>query len=138
MTDKITDLAGKEIKATVSMKRKHQMIEKIYISKTLTADKKKEAFAKLASIDKSDMLQRTTKYCEAAIPDYEAKKEIWMGMIEMKTEIGVTDQTAYCRGLRQLSQLDILEKFEDPFFELIENCLETQGQSTSERVFFSL
>jgi len=31
-----------------------------------------------------------------------------------------------------------LEKFEDPFFELIENCLETQGQSTSERIFFSL
>merc|ERR1719464_1838549 len=77
MTDKITDLQGKEIKGlTVSNLRKHSMIEKIFTSKTISPEKKKEAFNKLAEIDKSDMLGRTQKYCEACIPDLEAKKEI--------------------------------------------------------------
>jgi len=85
------------------------MIEKIFTSKTISPEKKKEAFSKLAEIDKSDMLGRTTKYCEACIPDLEAKKAIWTAMMKMKEDVGITACNSYCRGLRQFSQLDILD-----------------------------
>ena len=52
MTDKVTDPSGKEVTGLeLSLKRKHQMMEKIYTSKTIPAEKKKEAFAKLKTLD---------------------------------------------------------------------------------------
>ena len=35
------------------------MIEKIFTSKTIPAEKKKEAFAKLKALDKSDSIEKT-------------------------------------------------------------------------------
>ena len=76
------------------------MIEKIFTSKTISEQKKKDAFAKLAKIDSSDMLERTKKYCEACVPDYEAKRVVWLGLMEMKEEVGVQGILAYGRGIR--------------------------------------
>ena len=122
MTDKVTDPSGKEVTGLeLSLKRKHQMMEKIFTSKTIPAEKKKEAFAKLKTLDKSDSIEKTQKFCEAAIPDYAEKKRVWDGLMEMKEDPGVTAIIAYGRGMRQVSQLDILDKFADEFFEKIED-----------------
>ena len=85
------------------------------------------AFEKLASIDQSDMLERTKKYCEACVPDYDAKRTVWLGLIEMKEDMGVQAILAYGRGMRQFSQVDILDKFADEFFEKIENLVASKG-----------
>ena len=114
------------------------MVEKIFTSKTISEQKKKDAFAKLAEIDSSDMLERTKKYCEACVPDYEAKRTVWLGLMEMKEEVGVQGILAYGRGMRQFSQVDILDKFADEFFEKIENLVASKGQSVSERVYLFL
>ena len=75
MTDKVTDASGKEVPGLeLSLKRKHQMIEKIYTSRTISAEKTRDAFAKLQALDKSDTVEKTQRFCEAATPTYEAKK----------------------------------------------------------------
>ena len=139
MGDKITDLKGQPIEGiTVSTLRKHQMVKKIFTSKTINQENKKDAFSKLASIDSSDMLERTQKYCEACVPDYEQKRVVWLNMIEMKEDLGVLAIRSYGSGLRQATQLDILDRFADEFFEKIENLVATKGQSASEAVYMFL
>lgn len=56
----------------------------------------------------------------------------------MKEDPGVTAVIAYGRGMRQLTQLDILDKFADDFFDKIENLVATQGQGTSDKVYMFL
>ena len=128
MTDKVTDASGKEVPGLeLSLKRKHQMIEKIYTSRTISAEKKRDAFAKLQALDQSDTVEKTQRFCEAATPTYEAKKQVWDSLMQMKEDPGVTAIIAYGRGMRQLTQLDILDKFADDFFDRIENLVATQG-----------
>ena len=55
------------------------------------------------------MLERTKKFCEACVPDYEAKRVVWLGLMEMKEDMGVQALIAYGRGIRQFSQVDILD-----------------------------
>ena len=59
-------------------------------------------------------------------------------MMEMKEDPGVTAIIAYGRGMRQLTQLDILDKFADAFFEKIEAVVATQGQGTADKVYMFL
>ena len=139
MTDKVTDPSGKEVTGLeLSLKRKHQMIEKIFTSRTISAEQKRDAFAKLQTLDQTDTIEKTRKFCEAATPSLEAKKQVWDSLMEMKEDPGVTAIIAYGRGLRQLTQLDILDKFADAFFEKIEAVVATQGQGTADKVYMFL
>ena len=90
MKDRITTLDGQEIQGlNVSIPRKHEMVQKIHTSATITTRAKKKARKKLAKIDSSDILDRTVAYCEACVPDYEAKRRAWLRLMEMKEELGV-------------------------------------------------
>ena len=84
------------------------------------------------------MLDRTRKYCDACIPDYDAKRKVWLGLMEMKEDPGIQGLLSSVRGLRQFSQADILSKFADEFFMKIENLVDTQGAMQTERVYLFL
>ena len=58
--------------------------------------------------------------------------------MEMKEDPGVTAIIAYGRGMRQITQLDILDQFADEFFEKIETLVATKGTGTSEKVYMFL
>ena len=51
------------------------MVKKLFASTYILSAQKKECYAILAGLDKSDMLGRTLKYCEAANPELDSKSE---------------------------------------------------------------
>ena len=106
MTDKVTDSSGKEVNGLeLSLNSKHRMIKRIYTSKTISAELKKEAFTKLQALDQTDTIVKTKKFCEACLPDYESKRVVWQSLMEMRIDPGVTAVTAYGEGIRQITQL---------------------------------
>ena len=87
MTDKVTDPSGKEVTdLKLSLKRKHQMIEKIFTSRTISDKKKEEAFAKLQALDQTETIEKTRKFCDAATPSFEAKEQAWNSLMAMKKD----------------------------------------------------
>ena len=82
------------------MKQKHSLVEKIYASKHIPLENKKEAFAKLAKIDSSDLIVRTERYCQAAVPTLEAKRETMYILLESTEDIPLLQMESLCFGFK--------------------------------------
>lgn len=65
------------------------MVRKLYSSLHLPRDEKKKCFEALASLDESDMLGRTQKYCEAADPDIDSKGESFLTIFERSDKMSL-------------------------------------------------
>ena len=134
----ITEPNGRAIAGTsINVKVRHTMIRKIFGSIHLPKDKKKACFAKLAQLDKTDMIGRTQKFCEAASPEPEAKEEAFREIFDNK-EIGLQHLQELCRGWRQSSQKDLIETFAERFFEKIEECVNTRAWSNTRYIYIFL
>lgn len=74
----MVDAEGRAIEGLeVSTRQKHSMVKRIYSSKNISHEIKLQAMAKLEAQDTSDLLGRTKRYCEAALPTTENKKAVW-------------------------------------------------------------
>lgn len=75
-TGHLTDTAGTQLEGVeVSLKHKHAMMERIWSSETIPLETKNELMNQLAELDKSDWLDNTKTYCEAAHPGN--KDKMW-------------------------------------------------------------
>lgn len=94
--------------------------------------------AKLEECDKSDLLGRTKKYCEAALPTAENKKAAWDRLFDGKEEMAMTEVWAMCAGWKQYPHRDIIQEFDKVFFERIEQVVYTKHISFSEAYYWYL
>ena len=105
VTGKVTDENDVQIQGTsINVKGRHTMLRKIYTLTSIPMEQKKECFKSLAALDSSDMLGRTEKYCFAADPTPENKREAFMTIFEKSGEMGLQHVQEMCRGYRQGSQ----------------------------------
>lgn len=74
------------------------MVRRIFSSQATLSEQKKECFAKLAELDQSDMLGRTEKYCEAASPSIESKRESFVTIFEKNGEMSLQHLQEMCSG----------------------------------------
>lgn len=85
----ITDDKGNKVldagAIEVSSKHKHEMMKAIWSSKDLYLDVKKSLMKKLEESDKSDWMENTKAYCNAALP--ETKVEMWNKFFARESEV---------------------------------------------------
>lgn len=96
------------------------MVKRIYSSKDIPLEVKLLAMAKLEVADKSDLLGRTKKYCEAALPTADNKKAVWKLLFDSKEEMSMKEVWELCAGFKQLAHRDLIQEFDTVFFERIE------------------
>jgi hypothetical protein len=76
------------------------MVKRIYSSKDIPLEVKLLAMAKLEVADKSDLLGRTKKYCEAALPTADNKKAVWKLLFDSKEEMSMKEVWELCAGFK--------------------------------------
>lgn len=76
------------------------MVKSIFGTTSIPHENKKESFAKLESIDNSDLVGRTQKYCQSTIPTVEAKREAYTMLLDGTDDCNLTQMTDMCLGLR--------------------------------------
>ena len=124
--------------AVINVKVKHTLVRKIFASKHIQHEAKKEAMAMLAKVDSSDMLGRTQKYCEAALPDLESKTQAQNILFEACDDMTLQHVQEMCRGFRQGSQREVIDSLSDGFFSRIEDCVNTKAWSLTRFIFMFL
>ena len=109
------------------------MVRKLFASKHLPREQAKECFKTLAELDDSDMTQRTEWYCNAAVPDVQAKREaferLFTSVEDDTPNLGLQECQEMCRGFAQYGQRDMLEQFADDFFNRIERFMDRAAWS---------
>ena len=134
----ITEQNGRAIQGTnINVKVRHTMVRKLFGSLHISIEHKKECFAKLATLDQTDMIGRTEKFCEAANPDPKSKREAFMAIFDSE-ELGLQELTEMCRGFRQSSQKELIETFADDFFAKIESCVNLRAGSLTGKIYHFL
>ena len=115
------------------------MVKKIYSSKKISLQEKKESLELLAKIDQSDLLSKTQAFCESAIPDISEKKKAWATIFSDKIDgVGYANSNEICAGFKQLYHRDILGEFADEFFLKIEEVVKTKPKSLAETIYLYL
>ena len=139
MVGDISDADGKKLEGVeVTLKQKHAMVKNIFASKTIDKDSKKAAFEKLKSLDSSDLLGRTQKYCESAVPDIEEKGRIFKMLLEEEEDIPLTHVQEMCLGMRQFGQRDMMVQLGEYFFEKIEHCISKKAYALTRYIYLCL
>ena len=122
----------------ITVRQKHSMLKRIYSSKEIPLELKLQAMAKLEGFDKSDLLGRTKKYCEAALPTADNKKAVWQLLFDGKEEMSMKEVWELCAGFKQLAHRDLIQEFDTVFFERIEQVVQSKQSSISEAYYFYL
>lgn len=136
---KMTDGKGNPVEnLTVSTRQMHSMVKRIFSSKNVPLEKKQEAMAKLEAADNSDLLGRTKKFCEAALPTAENKRAIWARLFDGKEDVPMLQVWELCAGWKQLAHRDLIQEFDTVFFERIEQVVATKHISFSEAYYWYL
>lgn len=84
------------------------------------------------------MLGRTEKFCEAASPDPQSKREAFMTIFEQSDEMSLQHVQEMCRGFRQYGQRDLIDTFADEFFNRIEDCVNSKSWSITRYIYIFL
>ena len=101
VTGKATDMQDRQIEGIqINIKLRHTLIRKIYGSEHIPIQQKKECFAQLAKLDTSDMLGRTEKFCQAADPNPDSKREALLTIFEHCSDMSLQHVQEMCRGFR--------------------------------------
>jgi len=136
---KISDESGKEISGIdISIEHRHNMVKKIFGSRSIEHSAKKECFAKLAKLDQSDKLSLTQTFCEAVVPTAETKREVWKRLFGGKETLSLDAMENLCYGFKQLTQRELLTEFAEDFFERIEEVVNTKAVSVARYYYFLL
>lgn len=114
------------------------MVKRIFSSKEISAEEKQTAMEQLEAIDKSDLLGRTKKFCEAAIPTVDNKRAIWTRLFDGKEEMAMMEVWEMCAGFKQRNHLDLIKEFETVFFERIEQVVIQKHISFSQAYYMYL
>lgn len=97
----VTDDSGDKIKGLeVSTRQKHAMVKRIYSSRDIPMEIKLQSMTKLEDCDKSDLLGRTKKFCEAALPTAENKRAQWTRLFDGKEEMPMKEVWELCAGFK--------------------------------------
>jgi len=83
------------------------------------------------------MIGRTEKFCEAADPNPDSKREAFMNIFE-NMDLGLQQLQEMCRGFRQSSQKELIATFADDFFERIEDCVNNRAWSNTRYIYLFL
>ena len=87
-TGNVTDQQGAPIEGTeINVQVRHTLVKSIFTSKHIDIEVKEACLTKLAEFDTSDMLGRTTKYCEGANPDPIKKREAFIALFENQNDM---------------------------------------------------
>ena len=101
-------------------------------------DVKQQAMSKLEDCDKSDLLGRTKKYCDAALPTLENKRAQWTRLFDGKEDMPMKEVWELCAGFKQLGHRDLIFEFDPIFFERIEQIVQQKHISFSEAYYWYL
>ena len=101
-------------------------------------DTKQQAMSKLEACDTSELLSRTKKYCEAALPTAENKRAVWAKLFDSKDEMSMKEVWEMCAGFRQLPHRELIAEFDEEFFVRIEQVVQQKHISFSEAYYWYL
>ena len=136
VTGKATDAQDRQIEGiTINTKLRHTLIRKIYGSEHIPIQQKKELFVQLAKIDTSDMLGRTEKFCQAADPNPDSKREAFMEIYERCSDMSLQHVQEMCRGFRQGNQKEQITALSDEFFARIEGIVNEKAYSLTRYIY---
>jgi len=137
--DKIVTLDGKHIDSlSLTTEQKHSIVKKLHGSKDFTDEQRKQAFDVLREVDKTDMIGRTEKYCEAALPSLESKQKVWDMIFAADENLPLLHLTNLCIGFNPIGQRELLAPFGDKFFEDIEECVCKKAYAKTRYIYLFL
>lgn len=91
----------------------------------------------MKQLDSSDTFEQTSDFCAAATPTIESKRAIWDKLFGTE-DLRLNQVQMYCAAFNQSSQRDILQEFDEKFFEQIYDLVMSKTKSMSEPIYFAL
>jgi hypothetical protein len=76
------------------------MVKRIFSSKDIPFTTKQQAMDRLEASDNSELLGRTKKYCEAALPTAENKRAVWTLLFDGKDDMSMKEVWEMCAGFK--------------------------------------
>ena len=98
---------------------KHAILKAFFKSRAFNQGQKMDLLETTLGEDKSDLTENCRASCLASLPDSEVKARIWQEITDPKSTDSTYLRNAKMAGFKSFEQLDLIEPYEDKFFDIL-------------------